>query len=106
MLGVLGQDQGGPSQSGGDVLAQVDQVDALPDFVRSSQGHVVRDLGEAPEVRARLGEGRVLEGEEPVQIPAADVAGVGVDVDREVDEVAHRQRRGPRPRSPRGGPVS
>ena len=103
VLGVLGQDQGGPPSGGGDVLAQVDQVDALPDLVRSSQGHVVGDLGEAAEVGARLGEGRVLEGEEPVQVPAADVIGVGVDVDREVDEVAHRQRRGPRPRPPRGG---
>ena len=103
MLGVLGQDQGGPPSGGGDVLAQVDQVDALPDLVRSSQGHVVGDLGEAAEVGARLGEGRVLEGEEPVQVPAADVVRVGVDVDREVDEVAHRQRRGPRPRPPRGG---
>ena len=103
VLGVLGQDQGGPATGRSDVLAQVDQVDALPDLVRPSQGHVVGDLGEAPEVGARLGEGRVLEGEEPVQVPAADVAGVGVDVDREVDEVAHRQRRGPRPRPPRGG---
>ena len=35
VLGVLGQDQGGPAPGGGDVLAQVDQVDALPDLVRS-----------------------------------------------------------------------
>ena len=46
VLGVLGQDQGGPPSGGGDVLAQVDQVDALPDLVRSGQGHVVGDLGE------------------------------------------------------------
>ena len=103
VLGVLGQDQGGPATGRSDVLAQVDQVDALPDLVRPSQGHVVGDLGEAPEVGARLGEGRVLESEEPVQVPAADVARVGVDVDREVDEVAHRQGRGPQPRPPRGG---
>ena len=103
MLGVLGQDQGGPAPGGGDVLTQVDQVDALPDLVRSGQGDVVRDIGEAPEVGARPGEGRVLESEEPVQVPAADVGGIGVDVDGEVDEVAHRQGRGPRPRSPWGG---
>ena len=69
VLGVLGQDQSGPPLGGGDILTQVDQVDALPDLVRSGQGDVVRDIGEAPEVGAWPGEGRVLESEEEQSSP-------------------------------------
>ena len=44
------------------------------------------------EVRAGLVEGHVAELDDPVQVPAHDVRLVGVDVDRQVEEVRDRQR--------------
>lgn len=75
--GVLAQCQGGPLASRGDALPQIHQVHALPDL-GGGYGDAIADRRVALEVGARLFERDGLEREEPDEMPASNILGVGV----------------------------
>ena len=92
MVGSLAQHQAGPTEGGPDVALQVGLVDLRPDALRLRDGLLLVQRGVAAEVGLRVAERRLAQPQETLDVPVADVGGRGVDVDREVDEVAHRDR--------------
>ena len=76
-----------------DVLPQVAPVDLPPDAVRELDRLLVAHRREAMEVRVRITEDRRPQRLEPLQEPLLDVRFLRVDVDREVEEVGHEDRR-------------
>src|SRR6478735_7541449 len=88
---ALGEDQRGPPPGGPDVLGQVGGVDGVPDPLGGGAGLLVGERGIPVEVGVGVGEGGAAQAEEAVDVPPLDVLGAGVDVDREVEEVADRQ---------------
>ena len=91
VVAVLAQHQVGAAAGGQDVLRQVEAVDGVPDLLGLGDRLVVRERGVAGEVRRGVAEGRLAQPQEPLDVPLADVAGRGVDVDAEVEEVAQGQ---------------
>src|SRR5690606_16098142 len=78
---------------GSDVLHQIRLVDRLPQVARLGPGLVVGQVRVVVEVGRGVGEGRVPQLQEPFDVPPLDVGGMGVDVDREVEQVRHGESR-------------
>ncbi len=93
MVLALDDDQGGPLPAWQDVLDEVGAVDRLPDGEGGRDRLVVGQRGIPVEVGIRVGERGGAQGEEPVDVPPFDVRHPRVDIDREVEEVAHGQAR-------------
>src|SRR5215213_3353838 len=92
---AFSQDGGSPTAGRADVEAEVGPVDRVPYVLRLPDRLVSAQVGIAGEVRAGIPERGVPERQEPVNVPIADVVIVGIDIDREVEEVADRQSAGP-----------
>ena len=76
-----------------DVLAQVHAVDGAARSRRAVSSASASDKrGVTVEVRVRIAEHRLAQRPEPGDVPRLDVALVGVDVDREVEEIRHEHR--------------
>ena len=70
---------------------EVGAVDGVPDPLGLGDRLVLGERGVPGEVRRRVAERGLAQPQEPLDVPVADVAGAGVDVDAEVEEVAQRQ---------------
>src|SRR6185312_16576826 len=78
---------------GQDVLDQVGTVDRSPDLPGCCDGLLVVQRGVVVEVACRVGERGGAHGQKPRDVPLLDVLDAGVDVNREVEQVRHHQRR-------------
>src|SRR3954462_10428411 len=94
VVGGLMQHEAGPGAGRRDVVAQVRAVDLGPDADGGLGGLLVAEAGEAVEVGAAVLERGPAQGEEPVDVPLADVGLGRVDVDGEVEEVGEEDLRG------------
>src|SRR4249919_3207115 len=88
MITVLAEDDGRAALRRQDVGSQVGAVDGVPEVLRLANGLISGQLGVTGEVRTRITKCRVAQREEPTHIPVAYVVGAGIDVYREVEEVA------------------
>ena len=98
-----------PGRGSAGCSGQVGPVDGVPEVLGLPDRLLRGQLGVPGEVGARVAERGVAQRQEPVHVPVPDVVGVGVDVDREVEEVADRQSGGavgsrPAPAAARSGP--
>ena len=80
-----------PTRGRANLVLQVGPVDVVPDPLRLGDGLVLGEGAVAGEVRRRVAERRLAQPQEPLDVPAPDVGGRGVDVHREVEVVADRQ---------------
>ncbi|MBG9885477.1 hypothetical protein ABE10_02515, partial [Bacillus toyonensis] len=71
------------------VLHEVGHVDLVPVAQRRRDRLLVGEVGEHVEVRVRVRERALAQREESVHVPLRDVLGGGIDIDGEVEEVAH-----------------
>ena len=76
---------------------QVHQVDPLPHVDGKRLRLLIRHLGKAMEVRARIAERRALQQQEALHVPLPDVLFGGVHVDRKINQVAGKNLRRLRP---------
>ncbi len=90
VVAALGQHERRPVACRQDVLDEVRLVDVLPDAAGRLARLGVGERRVAVEVRVRVGEGRLAQPEEPLDVPGAQLVGRGVDVDREVEVVGER----------------
>src|SRR6478672_3245420 len=93
MITVLTEDDGRAALRRQDVGSEVGAVDGVPEVLGLANGLISGQLGVAGEVRTRIPECRVAQREESTHIPVAYVVGVGIDVDREVEEVTDSESR-------------
>ena len=94
MVGALREDEGRALAGGSDVLAQVRQVDRVPDDVGGRGGLVVGEGCVGLEVGVFAGERGRAQLEEAVDVPLLDELFVGVDVDGKVEVVRDGHRDG------------
>ena len=96
MILVFVEDHRGAFTSGGDVFAQVWQVDCRPDHARRRFGLRVRQTGVSAEEGVFTREGSLAKSEESVDIPLLDIGFFSIDVDREVEVVRYGNTERPR----------
>ena len=72
------------------ILDEVRQVDLVPEPERGGVRLFVAQVRKGVEERGRIAERAGLQRHEPVHEPSGDVFDVGIDVDREVEQVADR----------------
>ncbi|MCY1243264.1 hypothetical protein D9M72_562720 [compost metagenome] len=87
MVGPLLQDEVGTRPRRQNVLVQVLQVDVVPEPFGDRTRRILADGRIAVEVGFRILEGGFPEAHEAADVPAVDQALLGVDIDREVEEV-------------------
>src|SRR3954451_14132582 len=87
MIGALLQHERRAGLGRGDVLAQVASVDLAPDEARRLDRVLLGEVGIVAEEAVGILEHRLAQREEPVDVPALDVAFVGVQIDAEVEVV-------------------
>ncbi len=93
MVAALGQNQIRPAPSRQDIVAQIWNVDLVPGPETEFLGLVGGHLGEAVKKALRVGEGSFAQRAEADHEPVAEVRLVGVDIDREIDEVRGEEQR-------------
>ena len=84
VIGAQFEDEVSPLPGGKDVLQQVRFVDLVPDPGGHRLGRLIGEIGVAMEIRGRVTERRLAQREEPIDVPATDVADLGVDLDKNV----------------------
>src|SRR5262245_48731597 len=94
MVRALLEDEMRPVPGGQDVLEEIGFVDLPPDPGSLRLGLVVGEIGVPVEVRERVLKRRLPQGEEALDVPPPDVARLGIDVDREVEEVRGKDAMG------------
>src|SRR5690606_25139014 len=77
----------GAAPGGQNVFEQVGQVDALPDIAAEGAGLFLAHFREFAEERGGITEGGIAQAEEAGDIPIAQILDIGIDIDREIDEV-------------------
>src|SRR5262245_8592866 len=76
-----------------DVLAKVQSVDVVPDLEGGGPGLVIRQVGVAVKVRIRIDKHGLAKTQETVDIPLPDVTFLGIDVNREIEEIRYEGAR-------------
>gem|GEM_PF-5711310 len=94
MVGALREDEGRALAGGADVLAQVRQVDRVPDDVGGRGGLVVGEGCVGLKVGVFAGERGRAQLEETIDVPLLDELLVGIDVDRKIEVVRDGHRDG------------
>src|SRR5262249_54749166 len=87
VVGAFAQDQPRPLPRRQNVLRQVLFVDGPPDLKRLRPGGIRSEMGIAMEIGARITERRLAQPHEARHVPFLDHLGVGVDVNREIEEI-------------------
>src|SRR5271165_3926035 len=91
MAAALGQLEVGAWPGRQNVLVQIDEIDAHPDRARRRLRFVVVEIGVLPEIAAGIAEGRVAQAHEPLDVPLLEQRILGVQEDREVEEIGNER---------------
>mgnify|MGYP001353347571 CR=1 FL=1 len=87
VVGTLAQDEVGARPCRQDVLTQVPGIDVGPQPFGDRTGRIGGQLRIAVKEGLRIGEGGLPQAHEAVDIPGVDQVLVGIDIDREVEEI-------------------
>ena len=102
MVGALFQDQRRARPGRQDIVLEIGEVGAFPDRQRRRGGFLVGEQRVAMEIRSRIVERGVAQGQEAPDIPVAQHRFLGVDIDGEIEEVRNHRNRLAVARQPAG----